>query len=98
LFAGFTVFKKAPYVHAIESMQRGHADQIDAMLGDTVANAIGGTSEAARNDSGPQRAHTLPLAIRKARKYGPESLAPAGVEPLLGGSGQSRPLPIRVIL
>ena len=27
-----------------------------------------------------------------------KSLAPAGFEPLLGGSGESRPLPIRVIL
>ena len=68
------------YVHAIEQMQRNHADRIDAMLGDTVANAIGGTSEPARNDSGPQRAHGLRLTIKKARKYGPEILAPAGFE------------------
>ena len=71
------------YVHAIEQMQRSHADRIDAMLGDTVAKAIGGASEEAAGSSGPQRAHTLPLALEKARKYRPESLAPAGFEPAL---------------
>ena len=77
------------YVHVIESMQRSHADRIDAMLGDTIANAIGGTSESARSESGPQRAHTLPREIRKARKYGPENLAPAGFELATSGPGRS---------
>jgi integrase len=66
------------YVHAIESMQRSHADRIDAMLGDTIADAIGATSQPA-SSPGPQRAHALPLAIRKARKYGPEKFSPSGI-------------------
>jgi hypothetical protein len=86
------------YVHAIESMQRGHADRIDALLGDTVANAIGGTLEPAANGSGPQRAHAQPVVMKKACKCRPDLVAPAGFEPLLGGSGESRPLPIRIIL
>ena len=80
------------YVHAIESMQRSHADRIDAMLGDTIANAIGGTSEPARSDSGPQRAHATTLQMKKAHKYRSGLVAPAGFEVSYGGPGRTCPL------
>ena len=86
------------YVHAIEAMQRAHADRIEAVLGDAVASAIGEKAAANAATSVPQRCHPLPIAIKKARKYRPDLVAPAGFEPLLGGSGESRPLPNRVIL
>jgi hypothetical protein len=40
-----------------------------------------------------------PFRESKSRQsWLPRDVAPAGFEPLLGGSGESRPLPIRVIL
>lgn len=71
------------YVHAIESMQRNHADRIDAMLGNAVASVIGGTSKALISAAGPQPAHATLPRMKKARKYRPIELAPAGFEPAL---------------
>jgi integrase len=68
------------HVHAIRSMQRSHADRIDAMLGETVATAISDTPKSVVCNSGPQQAHALPLTMTKARKYEPKEIAPAGVE------------------
>ena len=65
-------------------MQWVHADRFEAMPGEGVTDAL-------------QRCHVQPLLMKKARKFGPNMVAPAGFEPLLGGSGDSRPLPIRVI-
>jgi hypothetical protein len=56
---------------------------------------------------GADRAEVSVIDARQGRLQRPQSpfagkgfwnIAPAGFEPLLGGSGQSRPLPIRVIL
>jgi hypothetical protein len=41
--------------------------------------------------------HRLPSGIAKHSRKIRRILAPAGFEPLLGGSGQSRPLPIRIV-
>lgn len=64
------------YMHVAQSLQEAHATRLDSLLGEAVSDALAA-------GSGPQRAHTLPLMIRKARKYGPESVAPAGFEPAL---------------
>jgi integrase len=73
------------YVHAIEAMQRGHADRIEAILGEAVAGAMAGPSQVGLKTSVPQRCHVQPLAMKKARKYRPESLAPAGFESARAG-------------
>src|SRR5665213_2675721 len=67
------------YVHAIETMQRSHADRLEATLGNAVATAIGGPPASPV----PQPCHTQRLPMKKARKYRPNVIAPAGFEPAL---------------
>ncbi len=77
------------YVHAIEAMQRAHAARIEAVLGDAVASAIGVKSVPLAATTVPQPCHALPFSIKKARKYGPDVVAPAGFELSASGPGRS---------
>lgn len=79
------------YLHLAQSLQEAHAAKLDSLLGSAVTDALAASS-------GPQRAHTLPLAIRKARKYEPDLVAPAGFEPMLRGPGQNRYVPQESVL
>ncbi|MGB6519170.1 MAG: tyrosine-type recombinase/integrase, partial [Candidatus Cybelea sp.] len=54
------------YVHAIEAMQRSHADRIEAVLGDAVASAIGEKAATNAATSVPQGCHALRDAERIA--------------------------------
>lgn len=58
------------YMHVTQSLEGAHASGLDSLLGDTVAGALA-------VGSGPQRAHVTTLRTKKARKYGPELVAPA---------------------
>jgi integrase len=73
------------YIHAIEAMQRGHADRIEAILGEAVASAMAGPSQVGLKTSVPQQCHVQPLVMKKARKYRPELVAPAGFESARAG-------------
>ena len=77
------------YVHAIEAMQRGHADRIEAILGEAVAGAMAGPSQVGLKTSVPQQCHVQPLVMKKARKYRPELVAPTGFEVPPSGPGRS---------
>ncbi len=70
------------YVHAIEAMQRRHADRIESILGDAVSRAIGRDPQAP-GESVPQRCHTHLATTKKPRKYGVSLVAPTGFEPVL---------------
>ena len=45
------------YIHAVEAMQRGHADRIEAILGDAVASVMDRPSAPLTDASVPQRCH-----------------------------------------
>ena len=64
------------YTHVMQSLKDAHASRIDSLLGETVTGAL-------TAGSGPQRAHKRSLAMKKARKYRPDLVAPAGFEPAL---------------
>ena len=81
------------YVHAIEAMQRAHADRIEAVLGDAVASAIGEIGANAAT-SVPQRCHALPFTIKKARKYGPDFGSPSGIRTRVTAVRGRRPRPL----
>jgi hypothetical protein len=70
------------YLHVAQSLQEAHAAQLDSLLGSTVTDALAA-------GSGPQRAHAQPLVMKKARKYRPEMVAPAGFEIPPSGPGRS---------
>ena len=70
------------YVHAIESMQRSHADRIDAMLGDTVQRDRQHVGAGGRR-LGPTTGPRDDATNDKSRKYRPDLVAPAGFEPAL---------------
>jgi hypothetical protein len=87
------------YPHAIESLNEDAAARIDALLGNTVTSAAAEPRILSKPaESVPQPCHPTALPIRNVRNFERFRVAPAGFEPLLGGSGESRPLPIRVIL
>ncbi len=71
------------YIHAIEAMQRGHADRIEAILGDAVASAMGGSSQAVSDASVPQRCHAQRKITKNPHGYAGILVAPAGFEPAL---------------
>jgi integrase len=64
------------YLHVAQSLQEKHAAQLDSLVGSAVTEALAA-------GFGPQRAHARSIVMKKACKYRPESLAPAGFEPAL---------------
>jgi hypothetical protein len=64
------------YMHVAQSLQEAHATRLDSLLGEAVTDALAA-------GAGPQRAHAQPTLMKKARKYGPDFIAPAGFEPAL---------------
>lgn len=71
------------YVHAIEVLKEDAAARIDAMLGSAVTGALAKPIRPSRlSESVPQRCHATSLIKRKARKYGPNMVAPTGIEPV----------------
>jgi|HubBroStandDraft_6_1064221.scaffolds.fasta_scaffold00002_22 integrase len=71
------------YIHAIEAMQRAHADRLEAVLGRVVASAIGEKAGPIAATSVPQRCHATPRTTKNARKIRRFEIAPAGFEPAL---------------
>ena len=84
------------YVHAVEAMQRAHADRIEAVLGGAVASAIGG--EPVTATLVPQPCHALTSKPKIARIYRRNVVAPAGFEPPTSGPGRSLVNPKRLVL
>ncbi len=70
------------YLHAVESLERGAAARIDAMLGETVNKAVASTATRISSSSVPQRCHTTPLLKKNARQIERFMVAPTGIEPV----------------
>jgi hypothetical protein len=71
------------YIHAVEAMQRGHADRIEAILGDAVASGMASAGRPAFEASVPQRCHERTTPTKNARRIRRFDVAPAGFEPAL---------------
>jgi hypothetical protein len=65
-------------MHVAQSLQDAHSTGLDSLLGEAVTAALAAIS-----------GHPLPPTVKKARKYGPESLAPTGFELSASGPGRS---------
>lgn len=67
------------YLHAVESLQRSHADRIGAALGDAFTDALA----AEAGGSVQQRCNAAPSITKKPRRSAVLLVAPTGVEPVL---------------
>ena len=68
------------YIHAVEALQRGHADRIEAILGNAVEGAIRVETGPALTASVPQPCHACIPPTKNARDYRRNVVAPAGFE------------------
>jgi Phage integrase family len=71
------------YIHAVEALQRGHADRVEAILGEAVSSAIAESPIARRVRPVPQRCQNPIQSAEKVRIYEETLVAPAGFEPAL---------------
>ena len=63
------------YLHAVESLQRDHANRLDGVLRGALDSPIQLSAE-------PQRSHSLSATTKKPRGYRVSVVAPTGIEPV----------------
>ena len=68
------------YIHAVEALHRDAAVRIDGLLGATVSGAIARAVDTASARTVPQRCHISPASKEKARRSGPNVVAPTRIE------------------
>ncbi len=86
------------YVHAVEALRQDAAARLDLLLGSTVLQAVGKRKVTDSKLTVPQRCHVTPHLKKKAHIYGPNLVAPTGIEPVNRGPGRSRRLPRSSVL
>ena len=71
------------YLHAVESLQQGHAARMDSILGVAVNEALAASATTVSGSSVPQRCHANPKKTKKPHGYAVSLVAPTGFETVL---------------